>query len=257
MIGFFPDPYPDELLYSCCARFSCRAKYPTRSTAAKELFGSKYSLAIVDMPIGLDNLIARFPSGHIYTSDDMIDNHTLLPLYALFLPYKRLRDVRNDMRGSGGNHVRSRLGFTTDRMDPPNHLRFCPACVREDREAFGETYWHRIHQITGVEACPDHAIFLESSKMHWRGWYNSNMFVAAEPILPNVCARQLNLMDAQHSIQFKLAKDSAWLLRQQGLMVAESELRKRYLNLLLKHGYANYSGRVRATKLFDDFIDFY
>jgi hypothetical protein len=28
MIGCFPDPYPDELLYSVCARFHERVQYP-------------------------------------------------------------------------------------------------------------------------------------------------------------------------------------------------------------------------------------
>ena len=257
MLGFFPDSYPDELFYSCCARYSFRTKYPSKYTAATELFRNTLAPAIVDLPTRLDDLISRFPPGHTYTSDAIIDNHTLLPLYAPFLPHKRLMDAKNDMRGSGGNHVRSRLGLTTDRMDRSKHLRFCPACVKEDREAFGETYWHRIHQITGVEVCPYHAVFLESNTACRLGWPNVNVFIAAEPIVPDVYARQLNLTAPHHSIQFKIAKDCAWLLSQQGLVINESELRKRYLKLLLKHGYAYHSGRIRATKLFDDFINFY
>ena len=41
MIGFFPDPYPDELLYSVLARFQSRVQYPSRESLVRELFGTK------------------------------------------------------------------------------------------------------------------------------------------------------------------------------------------------------------------------
>jgi len=30
MIGFFPDPFTDELLYSVCARYSDYMRYPSK-----------------------------------------------------------------------------------------------------------------------------------------------------------------------------------------------------------------------------------
>jgi hypothetical protein len=50
MIGFFPDPYPDELLYSACARFGDRSNYRNVATVARELFGSPTGMAVVSFP---------------------------------------------------------------------------------------------------------------------------------------------------------------------------------------------------------------
>jgi len=39
MIGFFPDPFTGELLYSVCARYSDCMRYPSKTAVAVELQG--------------------------------------------------------------------------------------------------------------------------------------------------------------------------------------------------------------------------
>jgi hypothetical protein len=36
-------------------------------------------------------------------------------------------------------------------------------CANEDREQYGETYWHRIHQLDHVDICPIHGCHLQNS----------------------------------------------------------------------------------------------
>ena len=36
------------------------------------------------------------------------------------------------------------------------HLQYCPSCTIEDRRSFGESYWHRMHQLPGVTICITH-----------------------------------------------------------------------------------------------------
>jgi len=50
MIGYFPEPYPDELFYSLCARFGDRMKYANKLTVARDLFGKSTATAVVDLP---------------------------------------------------------------------------------------------------------------------------------------------------------------------------------------------------------------
>ena len=38
----------------------------------------------------------------------------------------------------------------------PRSLRYCPICVREDTQTYGEPYWHREHQIGLMPLCPRH-----------------------------------------------------------------------------------------------------
>ncbi len=164
MIGFFPDPYPDELLYSVCARFADRVQYRGKSSVIRELFGTRNAVAIVDFPCRLGHLVDILPSGHHYTVDRFIDDHTLLPFYSPFCPPQRINQVREDMRGSNGCRIYGRLGILVNR--PADWLQFCPICVNNDIQKFGECYWHRVHQLPGVKVCPIHGVFLEESQAH-------------------------------------------------------------------------------------------
>lgn len=90
MISFFPDPYPDELLYSVCARFADRVQYPGESSVVWQLFGTRNGAAVVDLPSRLGHLVATLPPEHNYTVDQLIDDHTLLPFYSPFCPPSRI-----------------------------------------------------------------------------------------------------------------------------------------------------------------------
>lgn len=260
MVSFFPELYSDELLYSACARYDDRMRSPNRATAIQELFGSKGTAAVVDLPVKIDNLIATLPPFHSYTADSFIDKHTLFPYYSLFLPAGRALSLRRDMCGNDGNHVRERIGLTAGRIQPPIKLRFCPLCVKEDRDRvceIGETYWHRVHQIAGIDVCPHHAVFLEQSNAPWRDRRNPHKLFSAEKSVHEITPRYLNLSDPHHSILLKVASNAAWLLRRTGPDMGLHILRDRYLNLLLARGYAYYNGRVRVTKLLKALQDFF
>src|SRR5260370_26395720 len=129
MIGFFPDPYPDELLYSACARFADRCSYRNVSTAARELFGSQTGRANVGFPNRLAHLISVLPSGHEYTVDRLIDEHTLLRFYSPFVPAERVNLIRQEMADVHEKRVHSRLGTTAGRLSMPTKLRFCHECA--------------------------------------------------------------------------------------------------------------------------------
>ena len=45
------------------------------------------------------------------------------------------------------------------------YLRLCPLCVGEDRKKYGEAYWHRKHQMIGIDVCAVHGCRLYDSKI--------------------------------------------------------------------------------------------
>ena len=63
MITVFPDPYPDELLYSVCARYGDRMCYPSRMSLTAELFGNPNVVATLDLPSHLNRLVSVLPYG--------------------------------------------------------------------------------------------------------------------------------------------------------------------------------------------------
>ena len=163
MLGHFPAPYPDELFYSMCARFSDRMRYPSRSSVTNDLFGDRVTVT-VGLQAHLARFVARLPPGHPLEAERLIDGHSLLPLCAPFLPQGRLGTLRQQMKRGSAYGISPRAGlWGITNVPAPLWFRFCPLCVEDDRECYGETYWHRIHQVPGVDICSIHAVWLENS----------------------------------------------------------------------------------------------
>lgn len=81
-------------------------------------------------------------------------HHTLLPYAVSFQPSK-LRQAQLDalvaessVRGMGA--VVQKLVRNIARM------KFCPDCTSDDLKKFGESYWHRRHQLDGALICCKH-----------------------------------------------------------------------------------------------------
>jgi hypothetical protein len=257
MIGHFPAPYPDELLYSICARFSSRAGYPNIKSVVEELFGSKTASAVIDLPNRLGYLTAVLPVNSSLTVDRLIDQHTLLPFFSAFQPASRIKQLRNDLRGSRGPAGHMRSGVMASRVPTPGYLRFCPACKREDEKRFGETYWHRLHQLPGVEVCPSHQIFLEDSAVALRAGRNNLLFISAEQATHTAVKRHLSPTNQDQLSLLKIAIDSTWLLEHPSHGVELNETYNRYLKLLSERGLANHTGSIYVSKLHEEFRSFY
>jgi hypothetical protein len=163
MLGYFPTPYVDELLYSVLARLCALLKFGSTKIFVQELFGTPHVMAVADLPCNLNALLLHLPSGHGYTADEMIDRLTLLPYYTVFLPAERLARLRADMRGNGGMGVHIRTGVMASCVPIAAYFRICPMCYDDDWHGHGECYWHREHQLPGMVMCPKHEVALRRS----------------------------------------------------------------------------------------------
>lgn len=257
MIGCFPDPHPDELFYSACARFSARVKYPNKKEVLQELFGTTTYTAAVDLPSHLAKLVSTLPAGHRYTVDHFIDDHTLLPFYSPFLPHERVRQLREDMSGDGSLAIHKRAGIMASRIPTPERLRFCPVCAIEDKRQPGEAYWHRLHQLPGVLICPVHLVFLENSIARRDSARDFLQFVPAEDAIRTLPVQHLDLSDHSHQILLKLARDASWLIKQSSPGSALNEIYNRYLRPLIDRGLATYTGSIHVRELLSEFGKYY
>jgi hypothetical protein len=253
MIPCFPDPYPDELLYSICARYYERVQYPSVRSVIQELFGNKNASVNIDLPSYLNHLVANLQPNDYYTVDSIINNHTLLPLYRPFCPEERIKIAQKDMRGNNGSLIYSRLGLLVSIRQ--NRLRWCPRCADEDKNQFGEHYWHRLHQVPGVEVCPVHAIFLKESNVS--GGDGVYELISGEQGIDVVSTQTLNLKDTCHKALLSIARNAAWLLSQHSLVHGLEFLRERYIKLLAERGLATYKGKIYSRELCEEFQTFY
>lgn len=252
MLGYFPNPYPDELFYSICARFSDAMRYPTSDGALRELFGATGTGTLATLPTGLDQLVAHLPPLADYTAEEFIDAHTLFPYYAPFLPPEHASLLRETMQGKVRGNTHILAGIPSHRIPLPQWLRFCPACVEEDRRTFGECYWHRVHQVTGVEVCPRHRVFLQNSTIQrYNPSTHSQVVSSAEYAIQLTQPQVLDPSNAVHQALLQIACDTAWLLAQHGLSPGRDSLRQRYVSLLHAQGLASLRGITQRSQILE------
>lgn len=256
MIGFFPEPLPDELFFSICSRYAEMLAYPTKRTARYDLFKSKRTVVSVDFPIKLETLINVLPPGHFLTTDRFINDHTLLPLFIPFVPAKRVSTIKKQMRKDGAN-VHGSLGVNTF-SGKVKVFRYCPACIQEDRDAHGETYWHRSHHIPGINVCATHKNYLKNSEVPLRYSAMRAAFVTAETTLQRADMTAVYEHDDRLlALQTSLANNATWLLQQPIFAGYETNHRNHYVHLLYERGYCTYSGVLDRRKLANDLTAHY
>ena len=113
MLGCFPDPYPDELFYSVCARYKERMLYLTDKAVSKLVFGRNRKVFRIDNETELEYLISELPPGHLYSIERLKWENTLTPFY-------QLGSMRNVLS--------------------PESLNICPVCFQQDYKQFGEPF---------------------------------------------------------------------------------------------------------------------
>ena len=98
----------------------------------------------------------------IYSLDKLVLDHTMYSQYARFIP---LAEKKEALYRLGHDSCDVHYLFPVlPRNDGERYLRYCPLCVKRDRETYGEAYWHRKHQIRNMCICSQHKCrLLESS----------------------------------------------------------------------------------------------
>ena len=97
--------------------------------------------------------------------DDLILNHTMFPQYARFMPADKREVALAELKRYCDPH---KVFTILPRNDRELWLKYCPLCVAEDRKKYGETYWHRVHQVRNMLICTIHKCKLKNSNIDAR-----------------------------------------------------------------------------------------
>ena len=181
MIAYFPTAYPDELLYSQLARYYTKSGYMAYTFAAEELFAAKTVRPDVDFinsytPAAVQAITRNISMEHV------VEKHTMFPCYGRFLPKERRQKAFSALVAMTGNY-HNLLPIPQNKTGKVRCLRYCPACAVNDRERYGETYWHRIHQLLWIRVCPVHKCCLIDSGVVSSGKATPSL-KTAEEIIP-------------------------------------------------------------------------
>jgi Tn7-like transposition protein D/TniQ len=240
MVVGFPFPYPDETIPSAVARYIERLGFPDVTPALTELYGRATVGNVTDLPTNLGALAEAL--GHC-SVDMLIDEHTLWPFYAAFTFEPRRNRSRHEMCTNGTPY--HTLGLTASQVPVNVILRYCPLCLQTDREMFGETYWHRSHQIPGISVCSNHGTRLKESNAAYRYGRNRYAFPTAESSI----SIDGTSTETGASHQCALAEKAVWLLGNPSFHVNPDVFVADLRGFLVEKGYALYSGRVFISRI--------
>lgn len=249
MITYFPEVYPDELLYSQLARCYVKAGYPAYIYMAEDFFQDKKVRPDIEFintltPIALQIVTKK------KTIEDIVLKHTMFPYYGRFISKERRNKAYQALIGMKGNYnnLLPKVKSCQDRF-----LRYCPMCVSEDRDKFGETYWHRKHQIVGINVCPIHRCYLKNSKV-FMSTKASPMLYHAEVVMPQTD----NVETVQNDIEFEVAEYVTAVFQSDLDIDSDIEVGNFLHTRMIGTKYCSARGRKRYMELLhEDFISYY
>ena len=180
MIAYLPEIYPDELVYSWFCRYAVHSGYITNKQALRDLYCKKSDTPLKEF-IGNLNPEARACIDKMYPMEGLVLNHTMYPQYARFIPLEQKKNALYKLcyENCDVHHLFSVL----PRCEKEQYLKYCPVCAREDRSKYGETYWHRKHQIRNMRICPKHKCLLCDSNISAKS-IGTYTFSAAQMVIP-------------------------------------------------------------------------
>ena len=249
MIAFFPEIYPDELLYSQIARYHSRSGYTRYVYTVSDIYQNG---KLVHPNVDFVNKYTPDAMNWITKNDtweNVVFEHTMYPAYIRFLPQQRRIDAVNGILSCEGNWKNL---MCIPLLNEPRYIRYCPECAKEDREKYGETYWHRAHQIPRIRICPEHRCFLENSEIPVSSKSSPGLYDGENNIpkklKTRVCENKIEINFTQYVID--VMKEPIDL--DNYLPIGT------FLHSQLKNEYICKSGLVRnISKLYEDYLEFY
>ena len=152
MLHYFPTPYPDELWYSVLCRYHVRSGNRDSAHTFRNLLNGKSKGSVSSfLPSSMIREIAgQLPEGMLDVREIAL-NHTLFK-YAF--RFQTLEDKEALLSRS----LAGKINFPILLPKPYQEkaLKYCPLCIKEDMERYGETYWHTAHQIPYASVCHKH-----------------------------------------------------------------------------------------------------
>ena len=194
MIAFFPKFYPDELLYSAFTRYYDKSGYGIYRAAAEDIYQNRLAnpdvLFLNPITNDLKSILIKQKSW-----EDIITRHTMYPYYGRFLPPQRRRRAFQSLIDMDRKH-KDALQMPKDGNSGNRCLRYCPLCCQQDREKYGETYWHRLHQMHDIRICPEHGCYLVDSEIPFcskksPGFYSAECSIRSMEMNNNTVERKL------------------------------------------------------------------
>ena len=246
----FPTPYPDEIFYSILCRYHDRCASTTATQANLELWGRPYGKRLF-LPDGIEDIVSRIPENADLSTERFINGNTIFPLLRPFLTHEKNEALVEAMT-FGNPTVYNIIGFVHVFTLQHRHLRYCKQCVESDIEAFGEPYWHRVHQIPGVYYCPLHNAATVESDFELGGLPRE-----FHPLLSTTIETAQTFEASISAKLLAISREMSWLLQHGCELGCSERTTELYDNWLRVKGYREHNGKTIIKKLAQDIVGHY
>lgn len=249
MISYFPSIYPDELLYSQLARYYAKAGYLAYTFAAEDLFEDRHAKINIRF-VNKYTASARAMITREIPMEAVIERHTMFPYYVRFLPRQRRERALQALVNMNENFHNI---LHVPQQQTKQYLRYCPVCATEDRDKYGETYWHRSHQMTGIHICAEHFCQLQNSNVMISSTCSPTFITAEEAV-----SETETVMQSQNPLECQLAEYVMQVFQARIDMQGDIAI-GRFLHSRMEHTkYLSLRGEQRNIQLIhSDFVKYY
>ncbi|MFH7043515.1 TniQ family protein [Paucibacter sp. JuS9] len=228
-------PLPDELLGSVWIRTARRAGLPIRTVARVLTNGRKWAPGFFTAGhlVDLATVLGMQPI-------DLLWEHTVFP-YATAFHAPEVFESAMAAAVSTGTAAIGMGAVTQSASDQVRFRRYCTRCAREERAAWGESYWHRAHNLPGVLMCLKHGNALRVTEVQTgnRTW---------ESALPHELGGRRTSETRPDAFEVELARRSVELLLrpQRQPLVREPQW---YRDELIERGLLSPDRQLNASRL--------
>ncbi|MGK0272769.1 MAG: hypothetical protein ACI88H_003445 [Cocleimonas sp.] len=157
-----PIPYPDELIYSVIARYGVHFGRTSPKAILDDIFNDRKIIATVDLPSQLSKISNQLPALTDFSETNLAYKHTLFPIYVPFTLDLRKHKCLELLSSRSQGSVHLMLGISASRVNKNITLKYCPQCLNEQLQQYGEYYWKRSWQVAGAECCLKHGMLIDS-----------------------------------------------------------------------------------------------
>lgn len=245
--------FPDETLYSWCARYHRLSGNRLARDTSLQLFGSPTAGFWHDMPSHLGAFEERTRQ-RLGDAEHLCRRHTLLSYYVPFRPATLIQDSITAMTGNSVRDLKFRLGLPASRVGASHPLKACPFCMTDDVAATGIAYWHLDHQFPSVWVCPKHGGKLMQCTSRTKT-ANRLQWVLPDMVEENSWCHYADLHGSSFQFLQKLAQVSCDSVRSANQNIDPDVLRACSLRAAHERGWIKDSGRADLMAIREAFLE--
>jgi len=206
------------------------------------LFGGHQTLtASIYMPIKSECIDVWATQKSGITRARIAEAHTMHPYFSITYSPKLHREINDVLNGGMPAATHDRIMVLNSRRSWLKYLRYCPLCVAEDISNYGETYWHRKHQLPGYCYCTKHLTRIVDSEIPIKLVANG-FYPAFSEVYVDVKHDPDDVFNRHKEKCLKIGRESDWLLENGSRVDWQTNGRGKYVKLFRDIGIASVQG---------------